>query len=46
MAELIGINDSDNRTQGGPPGWLALTTIFAMLGLMLFSAFLIGVVAF
>ena len=40
--EPLAIQDSETSTHGGPPGWLAFSVIFSMMGLIALVAFLAG----
>ena len=40
--EPLQIRDSDPRTHGGPPGWIAFSVIFSMMILITLLAFVAG----
>ncbi|MGB0766387.1 MAG: hypothetical protein ACPGYV_01610 [Phycisphaeraceae bacterium] len=40
--EPLQIRDSETRTHGGPPGWLAFSVIIGSVGLMASAAFIVG----
>lgn len=40
--EPLQIKDSQRNTQGGPPGWLAFTTILGAFALVAVVAFIAG----
>lgn len=42
--EPLHIRDSEQSTDGGPPGWLACISIFSVVGLIAVLAFLAGLV--
>lgn len=44
--KFLHIKDSDNSTDGGPPGWLAFSAIWMSLGLTTLLAFILGVTVF
>lgn len=41
--ETLGIEDSDQSTEGGPPGWIAWGVIVAAVTLIVITALVFGV---